>query len=114
METGPTYAADVVAARRFDPLIEGGWVSSIIEEQRCGSRSALGRVRGVGVATAEQLEAAIAAERTGPLLPEAIQGVEETWASMAQLQLTARRTPGGSSPGVVIVKALVELRDSNP
>ena len=84
METGPTYAADVEAAHRFEPLIEGGWAASLIEAALRFAMHAPGVSTAlVGVATLEQLDAAIAAAEAGRLPRAAFGAIREIWESMA-------------------------------
>jgi L-galactose dehydrogenase/L-glyceraldehyde 3-phosphate reductase len=84
MGTGPTYAADVDAARRFERLIEEGWVGSLTEAAMRFALYAPGASTAlVGVATGEQLDAAIAAAEAGRLPRAAFTAIREIWESMA-------------------------------
>lgn len=71
--SGPSYAADVAAARRLQPLIDAGHVGDLVE---AALRFAIipeqiGTVL-VGTSSLEELEHAVAAVERGPLPPEAL------------------------------------------
>jgi L-galactose dehydrogenase/L-glyceraldehyde 3-phosphate reductase len=84
MATGPTYAADVATSRRFERLIEEGWVGSLTEAALRFALFAPGVSTAlVGVATGEQLDAAIAAAEGGRLPRAAFTAIREIWESMA-------------------------------
>jgi aryl-alcohol dehydrogenase-like predicted oxidoreductase len=78
--TGRDFTEDVARARRFDFLVDDGYVGSLPE---AAVRFALGKAEVstvlVGFSDAEQLEQAIEAAGKGPLPAEALTRVREHW-----------------------------------
>lgn len=71
--SGPTYAADVKNAHRFDPLIEAGHAASLIElALRFAISSEAMTTVLVGTSTLDQLETAIRSVGKGKLSAEAL------------------------------------------
>ncbi len=82
--TAATYGADVEHARLFQPLVDEGYVDSLVEAAfrfviaEDGVTTAL-----VGVSSIEQLETAAAAVEKGPLPVAALERLGQIWASLA-------------------------------
>ncbi len=79
--TGKTLADDTALAERFGFLVDEGHAASLVEAairfavSKPGISTAL-----IGVATLEQLEAAVAAANKGPLPPAALARLDAVWA----------------------------------
>ncbi|MCB4822526.1 aldo/keto reductase [Roseicella aerolata] len=72
--SGPSYEADLAAARRLLPLVEAGMAGSLAELAIRHAAFAPGMGCAlIGTASVEQLEAAIAAVEKGPLSPGAVE-----------------------------------------
>lgn len=71
--SGPSYEADLAAARRLRPLVEAGMAGSLAELaiRYAGFAPGMGCAL-IGTASVEQLETAIAAVDRGPLPPGAL------------------------------------------
>ncbi len=72
--SGPSYEADLAAARRLLPLVEAGMAGSLAELaiRHAAFVPGMGCAL-IGTASVEQLEAAIAAVERGPLPPGAVE-----------------------------------------
>jgi aryl-alcohol dehydrogenase-like predicted oxidoreductase len=78
--SGASYAADVARARRLEPMVREGHAASLTElAMRFAIANANLSTTEIGLANIEELEAAIAAVKTGPLSDAAL-------ARLAQLQ----------------------------
>jgi L-galactose dehydrogenase/L-glyceraldehyde 3-phosphate reductase len=84
--SGPSYEDDVAAARRLAPLLEAGFAGSLTELalRFVASCPALSTML-IGLATPEELEAAVDAVEKGPLPAEAL----------AHVRAMAAQAPGG-------------------
>lgn len=82
--TSASYADDVALARKLSFLVEEGYVESLIEAAiRFVIGNAAVSTALVGLSNTAQLELAIAFANRGPMPVEAIERLNEVWASMA-------------------------------
>jgi aryl-alcohol dehydrogenase-like predicted oxidoreductase len=81
--THATFAEDVALAQRFRFLVREGHAGSLVE---AAIRFVIGTpgvsTAMVGLSNLAQLEQAVAAAERGPLPPEALEGLEQVWASL--------------------------------
>lgn len=83
--SGRNYLEDVERAKRFSLLVEGGYVSNLVEAAlRFAISKAEISTALVGFSDREQLEQAVAYVQKGPLPAEALRRCERIWADFAE------------------------------
>ena len=81
--THATFGEDVALAQRFGFLVEEGYAESLVEAAiRFVIANPSVSTMLVGLSSLEQLEQAVACVNRGPLLPQALQRLDEMWADM--------------------------------